>query len=672
MDIDWNIFGNSDLDVHCLSDYLVNVFKYSIEAFFPLKKKVISNKNPLNWFSDQLRKMRDTVETVKFIYNITKDPVDGNAYRVLRKDYRLAIDMSKKKACHSLILNADDKAKASWKLINFERNKMVRNNSKPNLSPKDYNEFFSSVADKIINDLPPSRDASKFVNYMPFISRSFFFEPVTQIDIVKAVASLKNSYCVDIYGLNAIIIKNTIDIFSEALACLFNLCFLSGTFPKAFKLSRVIPLYKKGDVNEADNYRPISIIPVFGKLLEVVVRSRISKFFEGNNILNPSQYGFRRNFSAVQAVSAVVKDVVEGFEEGKFTAVALCDLSKAFDCISHDLLLKKLEIYGFRGLPFSFIQSYLCERYQCVEVDGVLSDLIAIKHGVPQGSVLGPLLFVIYINDLYFNLLPERCYLYADDTSLLCTGTDKTDLLIQLDLFLAKAESWFTAHQLKLNKTKTQKIVFTSNNRVSVGNSVKLLGVTLDDTLTWSSHIDILSRRLSSVIFLLRKLKPMVDTKTLKDVYFSLFQSLVSYGLTLWGNAVGAIKIFILQKKAVRILAGVGCRDHCGPIFVSLQIMTFYSLFIYQTLTDIHKNINNFPLQSDNHHYETRSANLLQIPRYRLNKSVSNQPNIGLYNRLPTVIKQLNLDLFKKKLKSHLLAHSFYSIEKFHLSFNSY
>lgn len=228
-----------------------------------------------------------------------------------------------------------------------------------------------------------------------------------------------------------------------------------------------------------------------------------------------------------------------------------------------------------------------------------------------------------------------------------------------------RTESWFTQNLLKLNIDKAQDIIFTTKPGVSQDTSVKLLGITLDSKLNWQAHILSLKGRLSSVVFLLNKLKAIVSTSTLLTVYHSLFHCQVSYGVYLWGNASDALSIFRLQKKAVRVIEKAGFRDHCKPLFTDFGIMTLPSLYIFYQLLEIHKNRDKFNLNSFYHNYATRTANLIRVPGYRIKKSESNSLNIRLYNILPDNVKNNTLNRFKFIVKKFLLKNAFYSIGEY-------
>lgn len=235
----------------------------------------------------------------------------------------------------------------------------------------------------------------------------------------------------------------------------------------------------------------------------------------------------------------------------------------------------------------------------------------------------------------------------------------------------AKAESWLNSNCLKLNTNKTQRLLFSMHNFdytddfMSLKDDVKLLGITFDNRLSWSAHISDLARKLSSSLFVLRRLRNIVNDTTLRTSYFGIFHSHISYGLLLWGRAVNSPIIFKLQKRAVRIICKANYRESCKPLFISSGILSLPCLYIFHSLIQIHKERELHITHSDVHDYNTRGANQLVLPRYRLTKSKRNSIDLRLYNNLPQNIKNLSNKQFKKTIKKYLLQQCFYSIDEF-------
>lgn len=660
---DWTEFYNNS-DPNSLAAYLTAQLRNTIEHNMPTKRISLSMHPPVKWFNNELKDMRNTLQAIKLISEHNGDENSLNAYKQFRTQYRNRVKEVKTSCYDNYILHSSNKIRDTWKLINFESNR-VRNRSEPPIEPDEFNNFFSTVAEDIIKSLP-ELDREISITNLPTPTGSFFLHAVTKDEVITAINNLKNSKADDFYGLNSLIVKHLRKHLVAPLLYIFNRCIDCNLYPDVFKISKVIPIFKKGNDEDMNNYRPISIIPILGKIFEVILKPRITKFVEGNKLLNPRQFGFRGGMSTIDAVTTLVADIVSGFEKGHNTTLTLCDLSKAFDCVSLDRLLHKMDAhFGFRGLTLDFFRSYLTGRAQCVKLMNQQSEVKSIQMGVPQGSVLGPVLFSMYINDIYYYLLPEKCVLYADDTSLISQGKSYDETKHNTEMLEFKASQWFLHNKLLLNEEKTNKITITSNPVSSRGESVNLLGITIDDNLRWSHHINILSRKLSTSIFQLRKLSTILSKVALRSAYFAFFNSYISYGITLWGNSPTAIRVFIMQKKAVRILANIGFRDHCKPYFISLKILTLPSLYVQQCLIAIHKNKSSYTLNSDIHDYNTRNSHLLHTPRFRLHRSAMNSISVQLYNRLSVTTRLLSMNNFKNAIKNFLIQRAFYSIEEY-------
>ena len=351
---------------------------------------------------------------------------------------------------------------------------------------------------------------------------------------------------------------------------------------------------------------------------------------------------------------------------GELRLALLCDLSKAFDCVSHDVLLDKLEYLGVNGPPLSLLKSYLTNRKQSVAQNGILSSKLSVLSGVPQGSVLGPLLFIIYMNDFAVSMLPSHSILYADDSTLLISSRSPEQLGDDASLALERAEKWFAANSLKMNPNKTQSIEFNFSHSSSEIEAVKLLGITIDSALKWKCHVEELCGRLSRSIFLLRSLKRSFSTSVLITAYFANFHPILSYGVVLWGGSSCAESAFRIQKRAVRTIEGVGPRTSCKPIFFKHRIMPLPCIYLYRVLLEIHRNSGTLPVLSYNHSYNTRSANTtLLLNRHRLVSSSRNSLDLRLYNKLNNDFKKLPHVVFKRRIRAYLLEKCFYSVREY-------
>ena len=351
-----------------------------------------------------------------------------------------------------------------------------------------------SLADKI--ETIPNIDHRHFMRER--LNYSLFLEPVTYNEILQVVRQFKNKRSKGVDDINMVTVKKLIHSLLVPLCHVFNLSLKNGIFPDSMKMAKVIPFYKSGNVQEFSNYRPVSLLPQFSKILEKLFYKRLLSFIEKHSILSNNQYGFRANHSTAYAITELVESITDAVDDNKYSVGVFIDLKKAFDTIDHKILLDKLEIYGIRGTVLRWIESYLCNRKQFVLYNDANSGKLLLKCGVPQGSILGPLLFILYINDICNISKLLMCILFADDTNLLYANRCPKKLQATLNSELTKLRLWFKINKLSRNIDKTNCIVFGSKCKHSIEIFIeaklitqvydtKFLGVFIDDNLTWKS-----------------------------------------------------------------------------------------------------------------------------------------------------------------------------------------
>ena len=450
----------------------------------------------------------------------------------------------------------------------------------------------------------------------------------------------------------------------------------------------ITPIFKgAGSKSDPSNYRPISITSTISQIFESAIKVQIMQYFQDHSIITPHQSAYLHGRSTQTALHSVIDTLSSNMNDGSLSAVCALDMAKGFDTIPHRLLLHKLCYYGFDHLAVTWFKSYLSRRTQIVKGFNTVSSPLRISIRAPQGSILGPLLFILYINDLPSIFTDCHCQIYADDTTLYCNASTLDDVqeILQNNLYLC--EKWFQANQLTVNSQKSSIILFGKRNNSSfsvklnnvelpVSSEIKLLGVTIDDQLTWKSHIQYLCSKISPKLGLLHRLSRCVPLDYLGYIYNALIQSLFDYGITIWGSCCKTYlqKLQRLQNRCARIVTGI--HDYSVPsasLIHSLKWFNmhqryeyFVAIFMFKCYNNLlpSRNVNMFKLVNSVHQYPTRSANnddfVLPFPRTEHFKHSILFTGPVVWNKIPKTIKDcIDIYSFKAYYKRHLFARDF-------------
>lgn len=672
---DWS-FLQSSCSANPKANIFMDIFANALKTSFPERGRTVRRDHHISWFNNDLKVMRDNLQFLNSLSKTYRLPELAAQARRYRCHYRNAINKAKKEANSRFIQQADSCIKAAWQVVNEQRGACRGGDLPGNITASDFNIFFSNIAEETLRNIPHVKiKAENFLKQQNKIptDQGFHFKEVTYVKVRDAINNLKNKHSKDIYEVSVSLLKKIKDTLIIPLTKLLNFCINEGVYPDCFKISKVIPVYKKGDRAEVNNYRPISLIPALSKVFEYLLKDQLLSYFEKNSILNNFQYGFRKGKSTTLALMDLLEYVVEGFEDGLYIGATLCDLSKAFDCISHDILLTKLRYYGLNDLSLELMKSYLIGRKQQTSTGGVLSGETSVDHGVPQGSILGPLLFIIYVNDIG-NSTEQKLVLFADDTTALCRRETLRELDSMMTGVVSELNDWFAANKLSLNINKTEKILFSLRDLgpddEARSDAVRFLGVHLDTTLVFEEHINVVSKKITKAIFLLKNLKKTVDNNVVLMVFHALVQSICNYGLLAWGHAPQAERVFKLQRRALRAVEGLNYRADVREVFKKLNVLTLPCRYILDCLSYIKKNVNRYNLCSDVHAYETRQADNVYINFLRLKKSsiatLYYAPKF--FNKLPRTMRFLSEKDFILQVKNMLCTNAFYSFDEFLLA----
>uniref|UniRef100_A0A1B6MJH0 Reverse transcriptase domain-containing protein n=1 Tax=Graphocephala atropunctata TaxID=36148 RepID=A0A1B6MJH0_9HEMI len=675
-EVDWHsIYFNYSVD------YKIFMFLSTLDGIvknaFPLKLK--KNKSTLpkhnKVFCPELDKLKDLCDWFYDLYNSSGLDSAKALHSKCKKHFKAKLKECRRKRNDDIILRSENKSAAMWGIINKECNtkQQASTSHQFNLCSSQINIYFIDKVNEIVSMVALRNSRNKSVDYLSYHPRpscTFDFQLVRKVDVVNVLKNMKTSKCEDIYGFNSMMLKLATDYISEPLTNIVNSCILNSVFPDSLKLVKVVPVYKKGSKSECGSYRPISLVPVISKLFEGLMNNQIINFFESNNLFSDCQYGYRLGMGTVKATLSLYCDFLESLESKNITEARFFDLSKAFDTVSHDILLSKLSYYGFKNSACQLVSSYLKKRYQKVVFNNSESQYLPVSHGVPQGSILGPVLFIIYVNDLPNVVGPSaKGYLFADDFAVCISRAVSSNPQI-LDDVTVVIENWCNANLLCLNLDKTQDLLVTYNYGVDCSDRelCNFLGFNLDSKLNWFSHIDKIASKLNKGIFMLRKLRTVVSLEVLKLVYFAHIHSHLAYGTLMWGSKKYSIKLFKLQKRAIRLLCGLPSRSHCRESFKQVQIMTLPALYIYHCLNFVKHNYSKFIEHNMCHNYNTRGkSNLISnFCNYTRTQQSFIHVSVKLYNALPQKARDLQPSIFKNKLKQFLKDNPIYDANEFY------
>ena len=499
---------------------------------------------------------------------------------------------------------------------------------------------------------------------------TFKFSPVNVRDVAKILKSLKSSKASGIDNIPGRMIKDAADELAAPMSLLVNMSLREGVFPTVEKIAKVSPVYKSGERNCIGNYRPISVLNVTSKVIEKVFCNQLTDFLETNNLLSPRQFGFRKNRSTQHAVTQLVDHIRENIDKGKLTGALYMDFRKAFDTVNHACLISKLPYYGIHDNELKWLSDYLFNRRQTVYVDGTYSEFKHITHGVPQGSIIGPLLFVILVNDLHLKLHKCDLLMYADDTVLYYSDKNMSNIENILNHEANIIHQWITENCLILNlkKGKTEFIVYGSRlsnqpkctiniNLTEINNpdNYEYLGVTLDKHVNLQAHYRKVQKKISARINLLARIRYSISPRVAESIFTSMINPLFFYCYHVFSgmNMTTSIKFQSLQNRAKSIVNTTIARNWPS---IETQRNRKIALDVFKTIRKIDNGINHQKYELLNHRYATRgNLSLLKLPKVRTEtgrKSSSYQGALT-FNRLAEDLRrEQSFTNFKSKLNT--------------------
>ena len=488
-------------------------------------------------------------------------------YRKTRNIVTKPIQNNKRKYFRDTILTSNQNGQQLWKSV-----KMILGNSKTCSVPldikcDDFNEYFTNIGAEIYTDF----DNDDFYWKGPDSIYDFKVCNVSDNHVCKHLEQFHDKSNIDVLGFDSKLLKLAANIISKPLAFMFNASFNSSIVLTDWKTARICPVYKgKGNKNDKTNYRPISVISHVAKIYEKCVQSQLLHYLNQHDLISVDQSAFIKHHSTQTLLHKVTDNWYENIENGLITGVCYFDVAKCFDSISHEVLLFKLEKYGIRGTEHCWFRSYLTGRMQATLCNNTLSNFNMVKAGVPQGSILGPLLFILFMSDLPIGI--SEIFKFADDTMINVSAESVYEVNEKLQCNINKVHTWFNHNRLKLNVNKScamyvgtrQKLAnnLTSNekltindNELMINESYPYIGLTVDSTLSWNNHIDMLCKKLSIRVGVLYRLSQILPKPCLITLYYTLVQSVIDYGLTVCSHTSQSniVKIQRFQNRAAGV-----------------------------------------------------------------------------------------------------------------------
>ena len=666
------------------------IFESLLNVHAPLKVKRLRNEFA-PWLTSSVRDLMTKRDRMKKA--ATKNPLLWSNYKGLRNQCTYAIRKAIQDHYHGLIEETKDDPKKMWKTINRVLNKDSASKSISSLNvngkvvtgegelAEALNRHFVSVGPKLAEKIKTTPNDNPLKHIKPNDSATLILKPVTNSQVLKSLKQLKNGKACGPDKIPTTLVKDAANFISYPLTLIYNSSIKNGIFPDLWKIARVAAIFKSGKKCDSNNYRPISVLSIFSRVLEKIVHDQLHEFLKANGILTNNQYAFRKLYSTIMSLINSTEHWLENADNRKLNMTVFLDLKKAFDTVDHKILIDKLFKYGIKGKEREWFQSYLSGRKQFCSVNGQRSKTEEVLCGIPQGSCLGPLLFTVYLNDFEGCLDFSKANMYADDTHTTIASNDIKELVRMTKKELLNISDWLRVNKLSANPKKTEFMVIGHQRRINEIDDLpplklddseikrvektKSLGVIIDEGLKWKDQYKSLTGKLAGGLSSLKKLKDVLPQSKLCDVYHALFESHIRYGNVVWGT-ISSSELQALQRlqnRALSIIERARFKDPWPKKWLSVM-----NLIRFDRCVMVYKIVNKqcpeslwnmFQQRRSISNYNTRNYRDLHIPKLNLEltKKGFHYSGIKAWNDIPVNIRELpSLRLFKTHLKRHLMS----------------
>ena len=678
-------FDNNDLQQ--IWQKFKNAFIQISNCHAPIKSRRLKDRyNP--WMSREIidlmyERDRKKQQAVKL-----KSSEKWEQYTQLRNEINTKIRKAKKKYYNDELDRCQGNSKQIWKFIDKITNKTNHVNPPKELTANNFNDYFSQIGQQVISRIKKTSNDIPWKG--PKAPTKFKFNIIENDTIIKTISKLDKDSNTDVLGFDAKLLNLSNAIITPILCKMFNASILSCIMPEDWKLARVSPVYKgKGDKKDKGNYRPISVICHIGKVFEIQVHNQLLQYFQENNYINIDQSAYLKYHNTQTALHRVTDDWIDNMCHKLFTGICSLDIKKCFDTIDHEILLRKLEYYGLHNNELSWFKSYLYNRSQIVRCNGKTSDVKTVNIGVPQGSVLGPLLFLIFVNDISQHIYTGTTSLYADDTLIYCDGKNVVDVNTKLQKCIDDVSKWYVGNNIVINASKSCTMLvkpklnrdnemFTVNiNEEELENvhTLTYLGVDIDDCMSWNDQIKKTCKNLACKVSKLSRLAKTVPDEILLKLYNSGIQPCIDYAITVWGSTTmsNVNKVQRLQNFAARVIKrnfdfvntrGIELVKQLGWMNVKQRFLYFQNLTIFKCIHGLAPThlVNNVTMEIEISNIRTRKhpMNLhVPLPLNETHKRMLFYRGAKSWIQLPSDIKDCyDMRIFKQKLKCYIKNHS--------------